>query len=225
MTERNIFMKIKKILYLVIVVSIIGLFVSRPTLIETYLIENINFLISYYSEHTYLFLLIYFFVYIFLTTFSIPVALILGLTAGFIMDVYQAIILVSFASSIGATLAMLLARYFFYNLIDNKFKKEIGIIKNELDNNGNYYLFALRMAPIFPFFMINAAFGLTKIKVWPFYLISQIGMLPGTILIIIIGNELNELILSNNYMSIDLLIYLSLIGLIPLLYKKFFKTV
>ena len=218
-------MKIKKILYLVIAVSIIGLFVSRPTLIETYLIENINFLISYYSEHTYLFLLIYFFVYIFLTIFSIPVALILGLTAGFIMDVYQAIILVSFASSIGATLAMLLARYFFYNLIDNKFKKEIGIIKNELDNNGNYYLFALRMAPIFPFFMINAAFGLTKIKVWPFYLISQIGMLPGTILIIIIGNELNELILSNNYMSIDLLIYLSLVGLIPLLYKKFFKTV
>ena len=225
MTERNIFMKIKKILYLVIVVSIIGLFVSHPTLIETYLIENINFLISYYSEHTYFFLLIYFFVYIFLTTFSIPVALILGLTAGFIMDVYQAIILVSFASSIGATLAMLLARYFFYNLIDNKFKKEIGIIKNELDNNGNYYLFALRMAPIFPFFMINAAFGLTKIKVWAFYFISQIGMLPGTILIIIIGNELNELILSNNYMSIDLLIYLSLIGLIPLLYKKFFKTV
>jgi uncharacterized membrane protein YdjX (TVP38/TMEM64 family) len=225
MTERNIFMKIKKILYLVIVVSIIGLFFSRPTLIETYLIENINFLISYYSEHTYLFLVIYFFVYIFLTTFSIPVALILGLTAGFIMDVYQAIILVSFASSIGATLAMLLARYFFYNLIDNKFKKEISIIKNELDNNGNYYLFALRMAPIFPFFMINAAFGLTKIKVWAFYLISQIGMLPGTILIIIIGNELNELILSKNYVSIDLLIYLSLIGLIPLLYKKFFKTI
>lgn len=218
-------MKIKKILYLVIVVSIIGLFFSRPTLIETYLIENINFLISYYSEHTYLFLVIYFFVYIFLTTFSIPVALILGLTAGFIMDVYQAIILVSFASSIGATLAMLLARYFFYNLIDNKFKKEISIIKNELDNNGNYYLFALRMAPIFPFFMINAAFGLTKIKVWAFYLISQIGMLPGTILIIIIGNELNELILSKNYVSIDLLIYLSLIGLIPLLYKKFFKTI
>ena len=83
----------------------------------------------------------------------------------------------------------------------------------------------LYVSPIFPFFMINAAFGLTKIKVWAFYLISQIGMLPGTILIIIIGNELNELILSKNYVSIDLLIYLSLIGLIPLLYKKFFKTI
>ena len=223
MTERNIFMKIKKVFYLVIVISIMGLFVSNLAIIENYLISNINFLTSYYSEHTYLFLLIYFFVYVLLTTLSIPIALILGLSAGFIMDVYQAIILVSFASSLGATLAMLLARYFFFTLIDNKFQKEIHIFKNELDNNGNYYLFALRMAPIFPFFIINASFWLTNIKVWSFYWISQLGMLPGTVLIIIIGNELNELIISNNYISLDLLIYLSLLGLIPLTYKKLFQ--
>ena len=223
MTERNIFMKIKKVFYLVIVISIMGLFVYNLAIIENYLISNINFLTSYYSEHTYLFLLIYFFVYVLLTTLSIPIALILGLSAGFIMDVYQAIILVSFASSLGATLAMLLARYFFFTLIDNKFQKEIHIFKNELDNNGNYYLFALRMAPIFPFFIINASFGLTNIKVWSFYWISQLGMLPGTVLIIIIGNELNELIISNNYISLDLLIYLSLLGLIPLTYKKLFQ--
>ena len=223
MTERNIFMKIKKVFYLVIVISIMGLFVSNLAIIENYLISNINFLTSYYSEHTYLFLLIYFFVYVLLTTLSIPIALILGLSAGFIMDVYQAIILVSFASSLGATLAMLLARYFFFTLIDNKFQKEIHIFKNELDNNGNYYLFALRMAPIFPFFIINASFGLTNIKVWSFYWISQLGMLPGTVLIIIIGNELNELIISNNYISLDLLIYLSLLCLIPLTYKKLFQ--
>jgi uncharacterized membrane protein YdjX (TVP38/TMEM64 family) len=222
MTERNIFMKNKKILYLIIVTSIIGLFSFNLDLIEGYVIENINFLIAYYSEYTYLFLLIYFFAYVFLTAFSIPVALILGLCAGFIMEIYEAIILVSFASSIGATLAMLLARYFFYNFIDNKFQKEISIIKNELDDNGNYYLYGLRMAPIFPFFIINAAFGLTKIKILSFYVISQIGMLPGTILIIIIGNELSELAISNNYMSLDLLIYLSLLGFLPLAYKKLF---
>jgi uncharacterized membrane protein YdjX (TVP38/TMEM64 family) len=79
------------------------------------------------------------------------------------------------------------------------------------------------MAPIFPFFIINAAFGLTKMKVWSFYAISQIGMLPGTVLIIIIGNELNELVISNNYISLDLLIYLSLLGIIPLTYKKLFQ--
>jgi uncharacterized membrane protein YdjX (TVP38/TMEM64 family) len=117
---------------------------------------------------------------------------------------------------------MLLARYFFYNFIDNKFQKEISIIKNELDDNGKYYLYGLRMAPIFPFFIINAAFGLTKIKILSFYVISQIGMLPGTILIIIIGNELSELAISNNYMSLDLLIYLSLLGFLPLAYKKLF---
>jgi uncharacterized membrane protein YdjX (TVP38/TMEM64 family) len=198
------------------------LFSFNLDLIEGYVIENINFLIAYYSEYTYLFLLIYFFAYVFLTAFSIPVALILGLCAGFIMEIYEAIILVSFASSIGATLAMLLARYFFYNFIDNKFQKEISIIKNELDDNGKYYLYGLRMAPIFPFFIINAAFGLTKIKILSFYVISQIGMLPGTILIIIIGNELSELAISNNYMSLDLLIYLSLLGFLPLAYKKLF---
>lgn len=222
MTERNIFMKNKKILYLIIVTSIIGFFSFNLDLIEGYVIENINFLIAYYSEDTYLFLLIYFFVYVFLTAFSIPVALILGLCAGFIMEIYQAIILVSFASSIGATLAMLLARYFFYNFINNKFQKETIIIKNELDDNGNYYLFGLRMAPIFPFFIINAAFGLTKIKISSFYVISQIGMLPGTVLLIIIGDELSELAISNNYMSLDLLIYLSLLGFLPLTYKKLF---
>ena len=223
MTERKIFMKNKKILYLIIIISVMGLFASNLDVMEKYMIENINFLISYYSEDTYLFLLIYFFVYVSLTAISIPIALILGLGAGFIMELYQAIILVSFASSIGATLAMLLARYFFYDLIDNKFQKEISLIKKELDNNGHYYLFALRMAPIFPFFIINAAFGLIKIKIWAFYIISQIGMLPGTVLIIMIGNELNELIISNNYMSLDLLIYLSLLGLIPLTYKKLFQ--
>jgi uncharacterized membrane protein YdjX (TVP38/TMEM64 family) len=216
-------MKNKKILYFLIVTTIIGLFASNLDVIEDYVTENINFLITYYFEHTYLFLLVYFFAYILLTAFSIPIALVLGLGAGFIMELYQAIILVSFASSIGATLAMLLARYFFYNLINKRFHKEISTINNELDNNGNYYLFALRMAPIFPFFIINAVFGLTKIKIWVFYVISQIGMLPGTVLIIIIGNELNELVISNSYISLDLLIYLSLLGVIPLTYKKLFQ--
>ena len=223
MTERDIFMKNKKVLYFLIVTTIISLFTSNLDVIEDYVTENINFLITYYFEHTYLFLLVYFFVYILLTAFSIPIALVLGLGAGFIMELYQAIILVSFASSIGATLAMLLARYFFYNLINTRFHKEISIINNEFDNNGNYYLFALRMAPIFPFFIINAVFGLTKIKIWAFYVISQIGMLPGTVLIIIIGNELNELVISNSYISLDLLIYLSLLGVIPLTYKKLFQ--
>ena len=223
MTERDIFMKNKKILYFLIVTTIISLFTSNLDVIEDYVTENINFLITYYFEHTYLFLLVYCFVYILLTAFSIPIALVLGLGAGFIMELYQAIILVSFASSIGATLAMLLARYFFYNLINTRFHKEISIINNEFDNNGNYYLFALRMAPIFPFFIINAVFGLTKIKIWAFYVISQIGMLPGTVLIIIIGNELNELVISNSYISLDLLIYLSLLGVIPLTYKKLFQ--
>ena len=90
----------------------------------------------------------------------------------------------------------------------------------KLNEHGAYYLFAVRMSPIFPFFVINAAFGLTKIKTLTFYLISQLGMLPGTIIIILIGSELNDFLIKGSPFSIDLVIYLTLLGLIPLYLKN-----
>ena len=163
----------------------------------------------------------YFFVYVVLTTLSLPVALVLGLLSGFIFDLYSAIILISFASSFGATAAMLISRYLISDYINRRFSNEISFINNEVNEHGAYYLFALRMSPIFPFFVINAAFGLTKIKSLTFYLISQLGMFPGTIIIILIGSELNDFLIKRSPFSIDLVIYLTLLGLIPLLFKKY----
>ena len=221
MTERLNYMKSKKYLYLVTLLALVIYFYYNNSLFEKTILDNIVNLEDYYIQNPIFFTFSYFIVYVVLTTLSLPVALMLGLLSGFIFDLYSAIILISFASSFGATGAMLISRYLISDYINRKFSNEISLIDNEVDKHGAYYLFALRMSPIFPFFVINAAFGITKIKTLTFYLTSQLGMLPGTIIIILIGSELNDFLIKGSPFSIDLVLYLTLLGLIPLLFKKY----
>ena len=221
MTERLSYMKSKKYLYLVALLTLVIFFYYNNSLFEKTILDNISDLEGYYIQNPIFFMFAYFVVYVVLTTLSLPVALMLGLLSGFIFDLYSAIILISFASSFGATAAMLISRYLISGYINRRFSNEISLINDEVNEHGAYYLFALRMSPIFPFFVINAAFGLTKIKTLTFYLISQLGMLPGTIIIILIGSELNDFLIKGNPFSIDLVIYLTLLGLIPLLFRKY----
>ena len=221
MTERLKYMKSKKNLYLVVLLALVIYFYYNDMLFEKTILDNIVILENHYEQNPIFFMFIYFIVYVVLTALSLPVSLILGLLSGFILDLYSAVVLISFASSFGATSAMLVSRYLISDYINKKFSNEISLINNEVDAPGAYYLFALRMSPIFPFFVINAAFGLTKIKSLTFYLISQLGMLPGTIIIILIGSELNDFLIKGSPFSIDLVLYLTLLGLIPLLFKKY----
>ncbi len=216
-------MKSKKYLYLVAFITLVIFFYYNNSLFEETILDNIVILEDYYIQNPIFFMFAYFIIYVVLTTLSIPVALMLGLLSGFIFDLYSAIILISFASSFGATAAMLISRYLISDYVNRRFLDEISLINNEVDKQGAYYLFALRMSPIFPFFVINAAFGLTKIKTLTFYLISQLGMLPGTIIIILIGSELNDFLIKGSPFSIDLVLYLTLLGLIPLLFKKYIR--
>ena len=216
-------MKSKKYLYLVVLLTLVIFFYYNNSLFEKTILDNIVNLEDYYIQSPIFFMFAYFVVYVVLTTLSLPVALLLGLLSGFIFDLYSAIILISFASSFGATAAMLISRYLISDYINRKFSNEISLINNEVNEHGAYYLFAVRMSPIFPFFVINAAFGLTKIKTLTFYLISQLGMLPGTTIIILIGSELNDFLIKGSPFSIDLVLYLTLLGLIPLLSKKYIK--
>ena len=223
MTERLNYMKSKKYLYLVTLLALVIYFYNNNSLFEKIILDNIVNLENYYIQNPIFFMFSYFIIYVVLTTLSLPVALVLGLLSGFIFDLYSAIILISFASSFGATAAMLISRYLISDYINRKFLNEISLIDNEVNKHGAYYLFALRMSPIFPFFVINAAFGITKIKTLTFYLISQLGMLPGTIIIILIGSELNDFLIKGSPFSIDLVLYLTLLGLIPLLFKKYIR--
>ena len=224
MTERINYMKSKKYLYLVALLALVIYLYYNNTLFENAILDNIVRLEVMYSQSPTTLIVLYFFIYIFLTTISLPVALLLGLLSGFIFELYVAIIIISFASSIGATSAMLISRYFISDYISRRFEDEISQINNEINLHGAYYLFALRMSPIFPFFVINVAFGLTKIKTAIFYLISQLGMLPGTIIIVLIGSELNSFLIEGSPFSIDLVVYLTLLGLIPLAFKKYMKV-
>ena len=223
MTERLNYMKSKQYLYLVALLTLVIFFYYNNSLFEKTILDNIVNLEDNYIQNPIFFMFAYFIVYVVLTTLSLPVALMLGLLSGFIFDLYSAVILISFASSFGATAAMLISRYLISDYISRRFSNEISLINNEVNEHGAYYLFALRMSPIFPFFVINAAFGLTKIKSLTFYLISQLGMLPGTIIIILIGSELNDFLIKGSPFSIDLVIYLTLLGVIPLLFKKYIR--
>lgn len=172
-----------------------------------------------------LFLIIYFLIYILLTSLSLPVALLLGLLSGILFDLYTAVILISFASSIGATIAMLMSRYLFSNYIKNKYNKYITVINEDFKSNGLFYLFALRMTVVMPYFIINLAFGLIKINTLRYYLITQIGMLPGSTIIIMIGQELTNLIDRRELISAELIILLTLAGILPIVIKKIYEKV
>ena len=223
MTESLIFMKINKlsISILLLLIIIIG-FITNDEF-NYYLIENIDNIKALYRNEPLLFTAFFIAAYLVMTTLSLPVALLMGLLAGSVFEFYLAVLIVSFTSTIGATVAMSLARYIIRDYMTSKYRKYFEIINANFTDNGGYYLFALRMSPLFPFFIINICFGLTKMRILPFYLISQIGMLPGTIIIILLGNELSNVLVSGNIISLSLVIYLTLLGLVPLLSKRFIK--
>jgi len=216
-------MKIKKLTVSILLLIVFTGFLFNDD-IYSYLVENFLFIQSFYENDPEMFIIYFVFAYLFMTTLSLPVALVMGLLAGSILDTYSAVILVSFTSSIGATIAMSLSRYILRDYMSSRYRKYFDIINSNFRGSGGYYLFALRMSPLFPFFIINICFGLTNMKLALFYLISQIGMLPGTIIIILMGNELSNILITGDVMSPSLVIYLTLLGLIPLLSKKFLKT-
>ena len=225
MTESLIFMKIKKLsISIILLLMIIIGFITNDEF-KSYLTENIDIIKTLYSNQPLMFTILFITAYLVMTTLSLPVALLMGLLAGSIFDIYLAVVIVSFTSTIGATVAMILARYIVRDYMASKYKKYFEIINSNFEDNGGYYLFALRMSPLFPFFIINICFGLTKMKLIPFYLISQIGMLPGTVLIILIGRELSDTIITGNLFNTELVIYLSIFGILPLLFKKAFKNI
>ena len=151
-----------------------------------------------------------------------PIAAILCLIIGALFGLVQGMILASFASSLGALVCFLISRYLFKNFIERKFDKPLKIINACIAKDGIYYLFFVRMTPIFPFFLINLLFSVTKIKALQFYIVSQIGMLLGTLLFINAGTQLSQINSTEDIFNKYVIISLILIALIPILIKKIF---
>jgi len=187
--------------------------------------DNLNYLKIFSKDFPFKSGLYFFIISIVLTSFSVPVAFILGILAGVIFDPLKAIILVSFSSSVGATFALIISRYIFRDFLRNRYSSQYQTINNGFIKNGVYYLFAIRMTPIFPYFLANLLSGLTTIKILPYYLTTQIGMLPMTTIIIYLGKGLDQIILSNAKIEVEFLILFSLLGFLPLIFSYIFKKV
>ncbi len=174
---------------------------------------------SYVSENRIAAMLIFFLIYILVTGLSLPGALIMTLVAGALFGLLWGTVLVSFASSIGASLAFIISRTLLHDFIQERYKKRLNTINEGIRKDGAFYLFTLRLIPIFPFFIINVVMALTPIRLLTFYLVSQVGMLPGTLVYVNAGTQLAQIDSVSSILSPGLLTAFVLLGLFPYLAK------
>ncbi|MBU4395014.1 MAG: TVP38/TMEM64 family protein, partial [Proteobacteria bacterium] len=129
-------------------------------------------------------------------------------------------IVISFASTIGATLACMVSRFLLRDWVQARFGEKLERINEGIEQEGGFYLFTLRLIPVFPFFVINLAMGLTRIKLSTYYWVSQLGMLPGTLVYVNAGKELGKLETLAGILSPSLIFSFVLLGLFPITVKK-----
>lgn len=159
-------------------------------------------------------------IYILVTALSLPGAAILTLAGGALFGLVTGLIVVSFASSIGATLACFVARFVLRDWVQNKFGDKLSTINEGIAKEGAFYLFTLRLIPVFPFFVINLVMGLTKMSLFTFYWVSQLGMLAGTAVFVNAGKELAKIDSLSGILSPGLIGSFVILGLFPLIVKK-----
>ena len=175
---------------------------------------------AFYAENSALAIAGFFIIYVVVTAASLPGAAILTLAAGAIFGLITGLIIVSFASSIGASLAFLVSRYLFQESIQKKFGNSLKSVNDGIAKDGAFYLFALRLVPAFPFFVINLVMGLTPIKLKTFYWVSQVGMLAGTIVYVNAGTQLAQIDSPAGILSPGLILSFVLLALLPFIGKK-----
>lgn len=182
---------------------------SQQTALQNYV--SVNFIFS---------ALIFFAVYILVTAASLPGAAILTLLAGALFGLVNGVIIVSFASTIGASVAFILSRYLLRDWVETKFGSSLKSFNDGVEKDGNFYLFALRLVPVVPFFMINLIMGLTRIKLINFYWVSQLGMFAGTIVYVNAGTQLAQIDSLSGILSPQIIFSFVLLALLPFIARK-----
>lgn len=173
-----------------------------------------------YAENPIRIIGIYMLIYITVTTLSLPGAVVMTLAGGALFGLIAGTVAVSFASTIGATLACLASRFILRDWVQNRFGEKLKTINEGFESEGAFYLFSLRLIPVFPFFVINLLMGLTRMPVKTYFWVSQLGMLPATIVYVNAGSELAKIDSLAGIMSPRLLISFAILGLFPLIVKK-----
>ena len=162
----------------------------------------------------------FFAVYVAVTALSLPGAAILTLAAGALFGLLTGTLVASFASSIGATLAFLVSRHVLRDTVERRFGDKLRTFDENIERDGAFYLFTVRLVPIFPFFLVNLVMGLTRLRTGVFYLVSQIGMLAGTLVFVNAGTQLARIDSLSGILSPALLLSFALLGVFPLIAKK-----
>ena len=188
----------------------------KATYQDIQILINKNYIL-YYSA--------FFILYIVVTAFALPISLIKTLLAGALFGFWPGLILVSFASSIGSTFCFLFSRYALRAYIQKRFSNYLEKINKGIETDGWLSLLFLRLSPIFPFFIINLVFGLTKMKTLEFYVVSQIGMFIATAIFVNAGVQISNLNSLEEILSFKIVASLTVIGLFPLLVKYIYKMI
>ncbi|MBK6629621.1 MAG: FAD-dependent oxidoreductase [Betaproteobacteria bacterium] len=169
--------------------------------------------------------LIFFSAYVAVTAFSLPGAAVMTLAAGAIFGLAWGLLIVSFASSLGALLAFLIARFLLHDWVQARFGERLKALNEGVRRDGAFYLFTLRLVPLFPFFVINLAMALTPIRAWTFYWVSQLGMFAGTLVYVNAGTQLAGIDSLAGILSPGLIGSFVLLGVFPLIAKKIVAAV
>jgi uncharacterized membrane protein YdjX (TVP38/TMEM64 family) len=177
------------------------------------------------NQNYYFYFFIFFILYVVVTAFALPISLLKTLLAGALFGFWPGLILVSFASSIGSTFCFLFSRYALRAYIQKKFSNYLEKINKGIETDGWLYLLFLRLSPIFPFFIINLVFGLTKMKTLEFYIVSQIGMFIATAIFVNAGVQIANINSLEEILGFKIIASLTLIGIFPLLIKYIYNTI
>ncbi|WP_089952446.1 FAD-dependent oxidoreductase [Limnohabitans sp. 2KL-3] len=221
-------MRLRQIVLLLLLALAIGAFVAldlgRYLSFEQLKASQASF-DQLYAQQPVMVAAVYFGVYVLATALSIPGAVIITLGGGAVFGLWQGLLLVSFASTLGATLAFLASRFVLREWVEARFGQRLADINAGVDKEGAFYLFTLRLIPVVPFFLINLLMGLTRMKTWTYYWVSQLGMLAGTAVYVNAGTQLAQLDSVRGILSPALLGSFVLLGIFPLLARRIVAAV
>ena len=218
----------KKIIVLAVLAVIVALFFIldlQQYLSLEYVKTQQQAIDDYYADHRLLTLLGFFLLYVVITGASLPGATVMTLAAGAIFGLVSGVLLVSFASTIGASIAFLVSRYLFQDTVQSRFASSLKAINSGIDKDGPFYLFALRLVPAFPFFVINLVMGLTRLKLWTFFWVSQLGMLAGTVVYVNAGTQLAQIESAGGIFSPGIIASFILLALLPFVGRKIVSAI
>ncbi|MBW2147963.1 MAG: TVP38/TMEM64 family protein [Deltaproteobacteria bacterium] len=214
---------LKKMIIVAVVIGLIAAFKILNLdhyLTLSYVKASQERFVSVYAEHRALVIGGYMLIYILVTSLSLPGATVLTLAGGALFGLLIGTLVVSFASTIGATLACFVSRFLLRDWVQGKFGDKLSTVNQGIEKEGAFYLFTMRLIPAFPFFVINLVMGLTKMPFRSFYWVSQLGMLPGTMVYVNAGKELAKIDSLSGILSPGLILSFALLGLFPLIVKK-----